>query len=218
MSSSSVRHFEEFDGTSSESDECEDLKVIFNGDSNRGEVEKGGKETNPNKGNGNFYKKLKERRDDIEKPKGEKTFMNVNSRNVIALQRKVRELTEECKRLGIYVGEPEVILKINKPGKKINENIEGEEASDKIEIDDEKDTATELNPMKPHMKFEHQRVGSGTGNTKSHKKNIKKEQITLLSDMVLHLEQLLEDHHHHQMQNEEDLVLSSSTKKKNRKK
>ena len=49
-----------------------------------------------------------------------------------------------------------------------------------------------------------QRVGGGTGNTKCHKKNSKKQHMMFLRKMVQHLEKLLKEYQTEEMKNKRE--------------
>ena len=84
-----------------------------------------------NKGENNFYSKIRVKNDGKDKSnhaldcesdsgvsKSNKAGKNVNSKNIRLLQETIIELTERCKKLGIYVGDPDT----KEQNSKLNDN------------------------------------------------------------------------------------------------
>ena len=202
----------EFLGTSSEDEEDEDQ---FENNEFRYRIQNKNDEIKKNKGKKNFYNKLKEGRRGTETSEAENHLSNVSSMNIIQLQQKVEELTKECKRLDIYVRDSAVLGQVGEEEKRQSE-MEQEAEVNKNEVKDNTTDGVKL--LKSHKKFQHQRGGGGTGNTKCHKKHIKKDQMVLLSNTIQHLEQLLQDHYDKEKNNESNMVISSRVRRKRTKK
>ena len=202
----------EFLETSSESEEVDDF--LENNEFQNG-IQKQNDEGKITKGPTNFYKKIKEGSSGTATSKAETRLSNVNSMNILQLQQKVEELTEECKIFDIYVGDSAVLGKVGEKEKKQSEMEQVAEIS-KNDVEDNMTDGVKLS--KSHKKFQHQRVGGGTGNTKCHKKHNKKEQMALLSNTVQHLEHLLQDHHDKEKKNETNMIIPSIVKRKRTKK
>ena len=158
-----------------------------------------------NKRDNNFYSKIRVKKDGKDKsnyaldsesdgggPNSNKAQKNVNSKNIRQLEETVIELTERCKKLGIYVGDPATKEQSSKEND--NEKDSTEDEDNKSNPNDNSITTNQCVAVYCHAKFSKQRVGSGTGNTKCHKKNSKKQQMVALGNMVQHLEKLLDEH------------------------
>ena len=158
----------------------------------------------------NFYKKLKEER---VTSKEENNLSNVNSMNILQLQQKVAELTKECRRLDIYVDDSMVLVHVEEAEEEEGKQSEIRQADDINKNNVKDDTTDAVKLLKSHKKLQQQRVGGGTGNTKCHKKYIKKEQMARLSNTIKNLEHLLQDYHDQEKKTQTAGVRRKQTKK-----
>lgn len=182
--------------------------------------------TKSNKGENNFYNKIRVKNDGKDKSnhdldceidsgvsKSNKAGKNVNSKNIRLLQETVIELTERCKKLGIYVGYPDTKEQNSKFID--NEEDSSDDADHNIYPNDTGITPNQSDAAYSHAKFNKQRVGGGTGNTKCHKKNSKNQQMVGLGNMVQHLERLLEKHQNQQQDKKQEGKRSSHNRRHN---
>ena len=209
MSAPSIKKYHDNFESSSGSDFCEEEYLAYQ--SLKPEGQKRNQKCKQNKGGSNFYSKIKVKNEekinlsfDYEPgsrvSKSDRAEKNINSKNIRQLEQNVIELSEKCKKLGIYVGDPDT----QEEGSKLNDNeTDGseEELTDTSKPIDTITTPYQGDVASSHKKFKKQRVGGGTGNTKCHKKNSKKHQTVVLEKMVQHLEKLLEDHKKKQKNN-----------------
>ena len=174
----------------------------------------------------NFYNKIKVRNNRKKDANNEpeegfddgasnfcKTEKNINSKKVKLLQQRVIDLTEKCKKLGIFIGEPYTGEEKSKSNNK--EISSSEDENDKIKPGDSKSPAFPIETKRSQTKFKKQRVGSGTGNTKCHKKNSKKQQVIDLENMQQHLEKLVQEHLNQEQTKERGEPYSSMNKRYN---
>ena len=210
MSFSSSKHNNEDLESSSGSEFCEDDFLACQ--NSEQESRSRSQKVKSKKGGKNFYNKIKERNENSEKadddigrrttadkaPFAFQTEKNVNTKNIKVLQQNVIKLTEECKKLGIYVGE----LDSNEETLKFSEPDSSEEG--KIHRENKLEDIKNQPPSSLHTKFHKQRVGGGTGNTKCYKKNSKKQHMMFLRKMVQHLEKLLKEYQTEEMKNKRE--------------
>ena len=205
MSSLSLKNYDEHLESSSGSDFCEEEFLAYQ--SSEPQSLKRNQKCKPKKGGDNFYSKVKVRKEDKEKTnhslgddtdggvsKPCKVEKNVNSKNIMQLQQNVIDLTKRCKKLGIHVGDPDTNEKDSRYNYNEIDSSEEEEVEDKCASGDSKNTPSQHDAGHSHKKLKKQRVGGGTGNTKCHKKNSKKEQVKALGNMTQFLEKLLAEH------------------------
>lgn len=197
MSSSSLKHYDEHLESSSGSELCdEDFLACQNSEPETRSRHQGRKS---NKAGKNFYNKIKENREKTDDIISLKTEKKDNTKNIKVLQQNVIKLTEECKKLGIYIGELDT--KEESFDFRATDDLE-EEVSHKSKFEDTKNPGDKQSSS--HTKFNKQRVGGGTGNTKCHKKNAKKQQMIVLQKSVQHLETLLQEHQTQEKKNKRD--------------